>query len=257
MSAVMKSPALRHLAGVADVDPGARPEALHLELEHLGVDSRRRGAPGRSRPGRRAPAGRRGIASWAHCRITQMIVFDLLCGEGHRFEGWFGSAGDFAASAIEAAVLPDLRLRRGQRVPSATRANLGAPEPKPAPAPPSRPRRRTWKARTPSPSRRCSIRACWTSCSPRARTSARNFPAEARKIFYKESPARAIRGQATNEEHEELVDEGIPVARLPRAADRQAELAACRVLGKVLLGLGDVGDRADAALERCRPPSER
>jgi len=26
-----------------------------------------------------------------------MIVFDLLCGEGHRFEGWFGSADDFAS----------------------------------------------------------------------------------------------------------------------------------------------------------------
>jgi hypothetical protein len=29
---------LRDLAGVADIDPGARPQALHLELEHLRVD---------------------------------------------------------------------------------------------------------------------------------------------------------------------------------------------------------------------------
>jgi hypothetical protein len=43
----------------------------------------------------------------------------------------------------------------------------------------------------------------------------REFPAEARKIFYKQTDARAIRGQATNQEHQELVDEGIPVARLP------------------------------------------
>ena len=43
----------------------------------------------------------------------------------------------------------------------------------------------------------------------------KEFPAEARKIFYKESPARAIRGQATNEQHDELIEEGIPVARLP------------------------------------------
>ena len=43
----------------------------------------------------------------------------------------------------------------------------------------------------------------------------REFPAEARKIFYEKAPARPIRGQATNEEHDELVDEGIPVARLP------------------------------------------
>ena len=41
------------------------------------------------------------------------------------------------------------------------------------------------------------------------------FPEEARKIYYEESPGRAIRGQATQEEHEALVDEGIPVARFP------------------------------------------
>ena len=33
--------------------------------------------------------------------------------------------------------------------------------------------------------------------------------------FYGESAERAIRGQATQEEHDELVDEGIPVARFP------------------------------------------
>ena len=25
-----------------------------------------------------------------------MIVFDLICDDGHRFEGWFGSSQDFA-----------------------------------------------------------------------------------------------------------------------------------------------------------------
>jgi hypothetical protein len=41
------------------------------------------------------------------------------------------------------------------------------------------------------------------------------FPAEARRIHYEEAPARMIRGEATQEEHEALVEEGIPVARLP------------------------------------------
>ena len=43
----------------------------------------------------------------------------------------------------------------------------------------------------------------------------KEFPAEARKIFYEEAPARAIRGEASAREHQELLDEGIPVARLP------------------------------------------
>ena len=43
----------------------------------------------------------------------------------------------------------------------------------------------------------------------------KEFPTEARRIYYQEAKPRAIRGQATQEEHDELVDEGIPVARLP------------------------------------------
>ncbi|MGA7984236.1 MAG: DUF1178 family protein, partial [Burkholderiales bacterium] len=41
------------------------------------------------------------------------------------------------------------------------------------------------------------------------------FPAEARRIHYDQAPVRPIRGEATREEHDALMDEGIPVARLP------------------------------------------
>jgi hypothetical protein len=41
------------------------------------------------------------------------------------------------------------------------------------------------------------------------------FPAEARRIHYEEVPARMIRGQASQEEHEALLEEGIAVALLP------------------------------------------
>ncbi len=43
----------------------------------------------------------------------------------------------------------------------------------------------------------------------------KSFPEEARRIYYEEAPARAIRGVATEEEHQEMLEEGIPVARLP------------------------------------------
>src|SRR5438067_695563 len=67
-----------------------------------------------------------------------MIVFDLLCGAGHRFEGWFNSAADFA-SQQERSLLACPSCGSGQvkRVPSATRANLGAEAPKPVPAKPA------------------------------------------------------------------------------------------------------------------------
>ncbi len=41
------------------------------------------------------------------------------------------------------------------------------------------------------------------------------FAEEARKIHYEEAPVRAIRGQASPEEFEELRDEGIEVIALP------------------------------------------
>jgi hypothetical protein len=41
------------------------------------------------------------------------------------------------------------------------------------------------------------------------------FPEEARRIFYDQAPARPIRGIATQQEAQDLVDEGIPVAQIP------------------------------------------
>ena len=62
-----------------------------------------------------------------------MIVFDLLCGKGHRFEGWFGSAADFA-SQKEGQLLacPSCGSANVERVPSASRVNLGATPPQAA-----------------------------------------------------------------------------------------------------------------------------
>jgi hypothetical protein len=147
-----------------------------------------------------------------------MIVFDLLCGEGHRFEGWFGSATDFA-SQRERNLLscPSCGSAKVKRVPSATRANLGAAAPKApdakAPAQPAR--TPDMEGKDPFAVAQMLYSRMLDELLTKSEDVGKEFPTEARKIFYKESPARAIRGQATNEEHQELVDEGIPVARLP------------------------------------------
>jgi hypothetical protein len=147
-----------------------------------------------------------------------MIVFDLLCGEGHRFEGWFGSAGDFA-SQRERNLLscPSCGSAKVKRVPSATRANLGAPAPKAAdPKLPAQPAKNPdMDGKDPFAVAQMLYSRMLDELLTKSEDVGKQFPTEARKIFYNESPARAIRGQATNEEHQELVDEGIPVARLP------------------------------------------
>jgi hypothetical protein len=43
----------------------------------------------------------------------------------------------------------------------------------------------------------------------------KEFPSEARRIHYKEIPQRSIRGLATGEETQELLEEGIAVLPLP------------------------------------------
>jgi hypothetical protein len=145
-----------------------------------------------------------------------MIVFDLLCGEGHRFEGWFGSAKAFASQRGRKLIAcPVCGSAKVSKVPSATRANLGAAAPTPAPvkAPPAK--APEMEGKDPFAVAQMLYSRMLDELLTKSEDVGKDFPAEARKIFYEESPARAIRGQATNEEHQDLVDEGIPVARLP------------------------------------------
>lgn len=143
-----------------------------------------------------------------------MIVFDLLCGDGHRFEGWFGSAEEFGRQRDRKLLsCPSCGSPKVSRVPSATRANLGAAAPKaPAQPPVKTPE---MEGKDPFAVAQMLYSRMLDDLLTKSEDVGKDFPAEARKIFYKESPTRAIRGQATSEEHDELVDEGIPVARLP------------------------------------------
>ena len=144
-----------------------------------------------------------------------MIVFDLLCGAGHRFEGWFGSSADFSAQKERDQLsCPSCGSSNVQRVPSASRVNLGAPEPK---APPASAPARTpeMEGKDPFAIAQMLYSRMLDELLTKTEDVGKKFPEEARKIFYQEAPARGIRGEATPEQHDELLDEGIPVARLP------------------------------------------
>ena len=146
-----------------------------------------------------------------------MIVFDLLCSGGHRFEGWFNSADDFASQKkSKLLACPTCGSASVERVPSATRANLGAQPPKEAPKPQQQP------AKTPSMEGKdpfAIAQMLYSQMLDDLLTNSEDvgmeFPSEARKIYYQEAKARSIRGQATQQEHDDLIEEGIPVARLP------------------------------------------
>ena len=145
-----------------------------------------------------------------------MIVFDLLCATGHRFEGWFASAGQFASQKKRRLLeCPSCGSAEVKRVPSAVRANLGAQPPQPqtpAKAPEMTPE---MEGKDPFAIAQMLYSKMLDELLTKSEDVGRRFPEEARKIFYDQAPARPIRGRATNEEHDELLDEGIPVARFP------------------------------------------
>jgi len=136
-----------------------------------------------------------------------MKVFNLRCGNGHGFEGWFASEDDFldqnGRGLIECPLCAD---RIVKRTPSAPRLNLStASEPQAAPAP------------TPVPMP--DLQAAWLRALRQVVASTEDvgerFADEARRIHYGECDPRAIRGQATAQQRVELLDEGIEVMALP------------------------------------------
>lgn len=144
-----------------------------------------------------------------------MIVFDLLCREGHRFEGWFGSRREFASQRRSGLIsCPSCGSSNVKRVPSAARIGTH-PES-------TKPQRVETAARDPQLEGRDPLamaQILYSRMLDEILTKTENvgadFPEEARRIHHDEAPARPIRGEATQEEHDALVEEGIPVARFP------------------------------------------
>ena len=138
-----------------------------------------------------------------------MIVYDLKCATGHRFEGWFSSAEEFSKQNERALLsCPSCADGHIERVPSATRINVGAVEKPQPPATPGAEGKDAFAIAQMLYSRMLD------ELLTRSEDVGKRFPEEARRIYYEETAARAIRGVATKEEHDELVEEGIPVARL-------------------------------------------
>ncbi len=141
-----------------------------------------------------------------------MIVYDLACAQGHRFEGWFASGEAFARQQQDGQVrCPVCDASDVARLPSA-RVSV--------------PRHSEPVAQTPTPPAAAgggeAITGIPAGMIAKLREIVRNtenvgrrFPEEARRIHYDEAPARAIRGQASPEEAAELREEGIDFASLP------------------------------------------
>jgi len=134
-----------------------------------------------------------------------VIVFELICADRHRFEGWFASAEDFerqkARGLLSCPACGDSGIEKLLTA-KIGRADTAASEEKAQPP-----------VERAKPQR--SLREMIDAILLNTEDVGKAFPAEARRIHHKEARERSIRGVATGDETLELLEEGIAVMPLP------------------------------------------
>ena len=155
-----------------------------------------------------------------------MIHYQLQCGAGHGFDGWFKDSGAFdkqaARGLLVCPVCGDAKVERALMTPSvprkgSTRREVAvAPDPPPPAAPAASP--------TPAPAVVAGrmpdhVRAMLQKLRAEVEKSCdyvgNDFPDEARRMHRGESEHRGIYGEANPSDVDALMEEGIEIARIP------------------------------------------
>jgi hypothetical protein len=162
-----------------------------------------------------------------------MIVFDLECEHGHTFEGWFGSSDDFESQRNRKLVqCPICDTPKVTKKLSAPRINLGATQPTSSQDSSPVPSSAVTTANSVAPhTNQLSAEAAqsmkkmqelWVEMAKHVVANTEDvgtsFAEEARKIHYKETPDRGIRGVTSADEAAALKEEGIAVHAFPLPA---------------------------------------
>ena len=139
-----------------------------------------------------------------------MIRYDLICAEGHEFDGWFSDSDSF-----------DKQLKVGV----VECPNCGSVDVQKALMAPGIPAKSNSKndlqpvmqnvPQSPATEMVQMIRKLRDHVEQNSEYVGPRFADEARKIHYEESEARGIYGEATLQDAQDLKDEGIEVQPLP------------------------------------------
>ena len=151
-----------------------------------------------------------------------MIVFDLECSGGaHRFEGWFKSSEDFArqqdrglvacpqcgsGDVAKAPMAPRLARKGNQSVAAVPSSPMPAPEKSQVLASPRLPPEAIAAMHA--------LAAMQAEAIKDSRWVGAKFAAQSRAMHYGDADQATIHGQATREEAQDLLEEGIMVAPL-------------------------------------------
>ena len=143
-----------------------------------------------------------------------MKVLDLQCAQHHVFEGWFGSEDDYQSQLTRGLLnCPMCGDANVSKKLSAPRLNLNATESADN-ATPTLPSLQDAANLEPAQLQAALLKMV-RHLVANTEDVGNSFPEEARKMHYGEAEARNIRGHATPEETEGLIDEGIAVMPLP------------------------------------------
>lgn len=151
-----------------------------------------------------------------------MIVLNLQCAGGHRFDGWFASSEAFDTQLQRGLVVcPMCASDQVVRLPSGPRvlthgggAEASGVSVNPVAATGPVTTTRSGTGSTLDTPLAALLRAASEALAT-AEDVAEKFPEEARKIHSGEAPVRGIRGHASVDEVKALLEEGVPVLPLP------------------------------------------
>jgi hypothetical protein len=142
-----------------------------------------------------------------------MIHYQLQCGSGHGFDGWFRDSAAFEAQVAQRLIVcPECCATDVARALMAPSVARGAPPPAPPPAQP--PRKAV--ADEPMPDQvRALLQRLRAEVERNCDYVGPNFAEEARRMHNGESERRGIYGEASDAEAEALDADGVRVARIP------------------------------------------
>jgi len=137
-----------------------------------------------------------------------VIAYSLTCKDGHEFEGWFANSMAYAAQEkagdLVCPVCGDASVTKAIMAP-AVRNSVTKAKGRGTVAPPDEQQKL-----------RQFVAGFRKYVEDNADYVGPKFPEEARKIHYGETEARHIYGESTVREAQELIEEGIEIAPMPR-----------------------------------------
>lgn len=146
-----------------------------------------------------------------------MIVFDLSCDRGHRFEGWFASSSDFTTqrergllTCPECGSEEIIKAPMAPAVPAKGNRRVNLPVPQEAAKPVSNAEMAPEVVKAMKALAKAQAKALENST-----WVGNKFAEKSRAMHYGEADTAIIHGQATLKEAKDLADEGIAVAPLP------------------------------------------